>query len=87
MTGYIARFASFNTLRKGRAFFCSKIMQNKSLRLRGTLKRLRPMKTTAITLRVSAAVAEALRKDAAQNFRSLSAHLRAILTKQIQKTQ
>ena len=38
------------------------------------------MKTTAITIRVPGSVAAALKKDAAKNYRSLAAHLRAMLT-------
>jgi hypothetical protein len=38
------------------------------------------MKTTAITIRVPGSVAAALKKDATKNYRSLAAHLRAILT-------
>lgn len=38
------------------------------------------MKTTSLTVRVPAAVAATLKKDAAKNYRSLAAHLRAMLT-------
>lgn len=45
------------------------------------------MKTTAITLRLPASVAVALKKDAAKNYRSLAAHLRAVLTELSNKAE
>lgn len=45
------------------------------------------MKTTSLTVRVPAAVAATLKKDAAKNYRSLAAHLRAMLTEAVLKME